>query len=251
MVTAPASVMDTPRSRRLNRKPARISLHKAMNLFFDRDDSELKFGTRTDYENTLMILEHYVDSFGTVLLRASDSIPPLPKPKSGTVSKRYDPASLEQFFRGFVLFFLQYKLNAPAEIKETFTKIVEEFVEWLKAKGHLPAGTRCNFELSDAKCMYRAMHAVNVLEKAIAHSARSRKNLEDIRDCEPLYMVSRVKSGKLWFIYYAGDKCDEFGPVNVPLGVSDLIEQGWLIDCEFGKYKGKWQFKSLRGIMPV
>ena len=239
-------------ARRPSRQPAKISLNKAMNLFFDRDDDMLMRGTRKDYDHALLLLEEYINSFGSVLLRAADAAPTLARPKDGPVSKRYDPASLAKFFRGYVLFFLRFKLNAPTESKETFTRIIEEFVEWLRARGHLPKEFQCNFELTDNRSNYLALHAFGVLARTIANSARPSKMIEDIHDGEPFYVVSRVKSGKIWFIYLAEDKCyDEFGPVNVPRGVSDIIKSGWLVDCAFGKFGGKWQITTVRSIMPI
>jgi hypothetical protein len=74
--------------------------------------------------------------------------------------------------------------------------------------------------------------------------------MEDIHDAEPLYMVSRAKSGKLWFIYCAGEQYDEFGPISVPLGVTDLLRPGWLIECTFGKYDGRWQMETVGAVLP-
>jgi len=249
-ITASAdSNVSEPRHR--SRKPAKTSLHRAMNDFFDRDDAELKLGTRTDYDHTLLLLEEYINTFGSALLGAAEIAPRLSSPTDGPVSKCYNPASLVKFFRGFILFFLQYKVNAPKDTKETFVKIVEEFVAWLSEKGHLPNDFQTKFELFDMQTIYGAVHAANILGKAVAHSEKSRKHMEDIHDGEPLYMVSRVKSGKLWFIYYAGKLCAEFGPVNVPLGVSDVIKPGWLIECTFGRYNGRWQIKSVGDVLPV
>ena len=53
----------------LPRRPAKTSLHAAMNRFYDRDDAKLTVGTRQDYEHLLMMLEMYVDGFGSVMLR--------------------------------------------------------------------------------------------------------------------------------------------------------------------------------------
>jgi hypothetical protein len=250
-VTVSRQSTDLSEARRPYRQPAKISLNKAMNLFFDRDDDKLVRGTRKDYELALFLLEEYINSFGSVLLRAADVAPTLASPKNGPVSKRYDPASLSKFFRGFALFFLQFKLNAPKEIKETFIEIIEEFVEWLRAKGHLSKEFQCNFELADKRSNHLALHAFGVLVRTIANRARSSKMIEDIHDGEPFYVVSRVKSGKIWFIYLANKCYDELGPVNVPRGVSDIIEPGWLVDCAFSKFDGKWQITTVRSIMPI
>ncbi len=254
MTTGTASPECTALSgaRRAGRQPAKISLHKAMNLFFDRGGDELKRGSRIDYEHALLLLEEYINSFGSVLLRAADVSPTFAKPKNGPVSKCYDPASLAKFFRGFVLFFLQFKVNASNEIKETFVRIIEEFVEWLGAKGHLSKELQSSFELADQKSIRLALQAMYVLSRAVAHhSERSHRNMEDIHDGEPFYVVSRVKSGKIWFVYYADTCYDELGPVNVPLGVSDIIKSSWLLDCAFGEFDGRWQITSIRSILPI
>ncbi len=254
MVTARISgqAMGVSKTQRSSRRPAKISLNKAMNLFFDRDDEELKQGTRQEYDNALLLLEMYIDTFGSVMLRAAGATPTLARPKSGPPCKRYDPASLAIFFRGFVLFFLQFKVRASNEIKETLTRIIEEFIEWLRAKGHLPKEFQSNFEEADVKSTYLALHVRNILERAIEHSAQPRKMLENIHDSEPVYVVSQVKSGKCWFIHLAeGDRYDEFGPVSVPRGVSDILKPGWLVDGVFGKFDGKWQITTVRSILPM
>ncbi len=254
MATRIASPQSTALSeaRRPCRQPAKISLHKAMNRFFDRDDSELKRGTRTEYEHALLLLEEYINTFGSVLLGASDTLPTFAKLKDGPVSKRYNTDSVAKLFRGFVLFFLRFKVNATNEIKLTLFKIIEEFVEWLRATGQLSKEFQLNFEQTDLKSNYLALHAFNVLARTIANSAQSRKKLENTHDCEPIYVVSRVKSGKLWFIYLAANRrYDELGPVNVPRGVTDILRPGWLVDCAFGKFDGKWQITAVRSIMPI
>jgi hypothetical protein len=223
-----------------------------MNRFFDRDDSELMRGTRTEYEHALLLLEIYINSFGSVLLGASDTLPTFARPKDGPVSKRYNTDSVAKLFRGFALFFLRFKVNAPNEIKITLLKIIEEFVDWLIATGQLSKGFQINFEQADLKSNYLALHAFNVLSRTIANSTQSTKKLEDTHDSEPIYVVSRVKSGKLWFIYVAEDRrYDELGPVNVPRGVSDILKPGWLVDCAFGKFDGKWQITAVRRILPI
>lgn len=253
MVTGTVSPQITAISeaRRPSRQPAKISLNKAMNRFFDRDDDMLMHGTRKDYDHALLLLEEYINSFGRVMLRAADAAPTPAKPKDGPVSKRYDPASLVNLFRGFALFFLQFKVNGPIEKKETFIRIIEEFVEWLRLNGHLSREFQCNFELADKRSNHLALHALGVLARTIANSARPSKMIEDLHDGEPFYVVSRVKSEKLWFIYLANKSYDELGPVKVPRGVSDIIKPGWLVDCAFSKYDGKWQITTVRAIMPI
>jgi hypothetical protein len=104
MATAITASVDNTvsESRRQSRKPAKTSMHRAMNLFFDRDDDELKLGIRRDYELALMLLEEYINTFGSVLLRSAEIEPTFSRPKKGPTSKCYDPASLANFFRGFI-----------------------------------------------------------------------------------------------------------------------------------------------------
>ncbi len=85
----------------------------------------------------------------------------------------------------------------------------------------------------------------------VSAQSADRSEARDIHDSEPFYVVSRVKSGKIWFIYLANKCYDELGPVNVPRGVSDIIKPGWLVDCAFRKFDGKWQITPVRSIMPI
>lgn len=253
MTTTAASAVVTKASKSpcQTQKSRKTSLHHAMNNFFDRDDAELQLGSRTDYEHTLLILEEYINTFGSAMLRAEQREPTFTNPKEGLASECYDSASLLKFFRGFVLFFLQYKVNAPKDFKETIIKIVGEFVEWLSENGHLPNNFEINLERLDAQSVFAAAKAGDILAKAVAHSERARKRIEDIRDAEPLYIVSRVKSKRLWFIYWAENQYDEFGPVSVPLGASEVIKPGWLVECTFGKYDGRWQIRSVGNVLSI
>ena len=228
-----------------------ISLYAAMNRFLDRDDSEFKIGTRYEYESALLGLQEYVNSFGNVMLRAGGANPTLSGKKGGTVAKTFDPNSLVSFFRGYALFFLFFKLNAPDDIKERFRKIAEEFIAWMQEKGHLDPEAIPNLRTIDPRTSSLATQAGTILHKAILHSERSRKFVEDLRQGEPLYMVSRSRAGKLWFIYYAGKEYDDFGPVSVPLGVSDIVKPGWLLDCDFVKCNGRWQISAVRSLLPI
>lgn len=235
--------------KKAKRKP--ISLYTAMNRFLDRDDSELKIGPRHEYEHALLILQEYVNSFGELMLRAAGANPVLAGTKDGAVSKTFDPNSLVSLFRGYSLFFLNFKLNAPEDVKERFRKIVEEFIAWMNDKEYLHLGAMPNLRTIDPHTSSLATQAGTILHKAVLHSERSRKVVEDLRNGEPLYMVSRSRAGKLWFIYYAGKAYDEFGPVSVPLGVSNIVKPGWLLECDFVKCNGRWQISSVRSLLPI
>lgn len=235
--------------KKAKRKP--ISLHTAMNRFLDRDDSELKLGQRYEYEHALLILQEYVNGFGKVMLRAAGANPMLAERKDGTVAKTFDPNSLVSLFRGYSLFFLNFKLNAPEDVKERFRTIVEDFIAWMNDKGHLAPAAMPNLRTIDPRTSSLATQAGTILHKAVLHGARSRKIVEDMRNGEPLYMVSRSRAGKLWFIYFAGKEYDDFGPISVPLGVSDIVKPEWLLDCDFVKSNGRWQISAVRSLLPI
>ncbi|MBX9573918.1 MAG: hypothetical protein K2X77_33795 [Candidatus Obscuribacterales bacterium] len=114
--------------KKAKRKP--ISLHTAMNRFLDRDDSELKLGQRYEYEHALLILQEYVNGFGKVMLRAAGANPMLAERKDGTVAKTFDPNSLVSLFRGYSLFFLNFKLNAPEDVKRVRIQGSDEKVQF-------------------------------------------------------------------------------------------------------------------------
>lgn len=238
-------------SNQTNANFAKPSLHAVMQSFLHRKDSDFVLGSRVEYEHACLMLQEYINSFGRVMLRSAGVEPTVPTSGKALVSQCYDPASLIGFFRGSVLFFLQFKVTAPAELKETFTKIIDEFICWLGAEGHLPVGLTSDLRTIDSRTSYLASRVGAVLSNAIAHSGGSGKSIEDVRQGEPLYMVSRKRSGKLWFIYYEGKQYDEFGPVSVPLGVSDIVRPGWLLDCDFAKYGGRWQLVAVRSILPI
>lgn len=235
--------------KKAKRKP--ISLHTAMNRFLNRDDSMLTIGPRYEYEVALRLLQEYVNSFGKVILQAAEAKPTLAGTKDSAVIKTFDPNSLIFLFRGHALFFLNFKLKAPEDAKARFREILEEFIAWMIAKGHLDPAVVPNLRTIDPRTSSLATQAGTILHKAILHSERSRKNIEELRSSEPLYMVSRKKAGKLWFIYYADKQYDEFGPVSVPLGVSDIIKSGWLLDCDFAKCNGRWQISAVRSLLPI
>jgi len=236
-------------------KPTFVPLTYALEEFLDRNKSEFKLAPYKDYEHTIIILRYYIDTFGSVLMKVKQPVSVVLTKSSGiqTTCDMYQASDLAHLFRGLVLFFLNYKVNASHEFKKAATKITEEFIEWLISKKYLPLNFRQQFLEFDTSTVVGAMQAAAVLKRFVANAKKNRKGLENIRDSEPLYMVSRVKSGKLWFIYCAGEQYqyDEFGPVSVPLGVSDLVKSGWLLECAFSMYNGRWHITKTGDVLPA
>jgi len=224
-----------------------------MNKFLDRADSKLQLASRRDYEIAMLILREYVNTFGTVLLRAGEVMPTMftRRKQASNTCDSFEPVILERLIRGFELFFLHYKVNTTPELRRQTVQIIDEFLAWLAERSYLPVDcllTRLLYSLEEE---FAAVTAAKILRNQIAHSNAAPKRWQDIRDGEPLYMVSRTKSGKIWLIYLTENGYDDFGPVAVPLGLTDIVKPGWCIECSLGLNDGRWQMRSSGKVLAV
>jgi hypothetical protein len=131
-------------------------------------------------------------------------------------------------------------------------KIIDEFIGWLVERNHLTTEELLDFLIVDTGILLRGAQAQTVLRNSVGLQKR-RNNWTDVHNVEPLYMVSRVKSGRLWFL-----RCgetpghyQELGPVAVPLGASDLIKPGWCIQATFGLSDRQWRMVTVGRVLAV
>jgi hypothetical protein len=233
-----------------------VSIKSAMNRFLSRAESKRKYGAACDNDFAMLALTEYINSFGHALLRAQLVAPTIvtraTKTRPAAVDI-YEMAAISPWLRGFRHFFLEYKMNATAEVKTMWTRIVSEFIGWCIECCLLPLESLLDFEITNSKSIVAAAFAKNTLRNALAHK-KPIAGWEDCHSGEPLYMVSRVKSGRLYFIYCAGSHqydYQELGPVAVPRGVTDLIQPGWCVEATFGMKDGTWHFATVGTVVAV
>jgi hypothetical protein len=137
------------------------------------------------------------------------------------------------------------------ELRNQCLNITGEFIEWLVGKSLLQASFILDYMNYDLRSELAELEAARILRNQIAHGKGAAKRWQDCHDSEPLYMVSRIKSGKIWLIYATLNGYDEFGPVVVPLGVTDIVKPGWCIECSLGLSDGRWQMRSSGKVLAV
>lgn len=219
--------------------------------------SNYKLGTSEEYQFALIALREYINTFGSVLLRSKSAVP-----TSSTRLKKeeilawdvYEMSSIAPWLKGFKHFFLEYKVNAPSESKTQWLRIVSDFIGWCADRELLSGEQLLDYEVSDTKTLLAAAFAQTNLRNALAHKNNNTGRLEDWHDAEPLYMVSRVRAGKLWFIACVASRpsgYEEFGPVAVPKGVTDVVQPGWAIEASFGKRSGTWQMITAGKVIAI
>src|ERR1700729_3999092 len=77
--------------------PRKKSIRMAVARFLNRDDAKFRFGSRVDYELTMLLLQEYIDTFGEVFLRAQEIRPTVSNTKKQTkASDLYEPVVLER-----------------------------------------------------------------------------------------------------------------------------------------------------------
>jgi len=245
-----APQVDITQARRDSRKN---SIRKTTARFLNRDDAKFRFGSRVDYELTMLLLQEYIDTFGGVLLRAQEIWPTVSNTKKQTkVSDLYEPVVLERLLRGFKLFFVQYKVNfSSEELRQQTLQIVTEYIEWLVGKGYLEADFIVTYLSFDLKAELAAIEARRIIQCDITHRKNASHGWEDLHEGEPIYMVTRVRGGKVWLIYIGPHGYDELGPIFVPFGASDILKPGWCVECSIGLRKGRWLMYNVGKVLPV
>ncbi len=232
-----------------------MSVRSAMNKYSNR--SNYKLGTSEEYQFAMTVLREYINTFGSVLLRSQSVLPTI----STRVKKDeilawdvYEMSSIAPWLKGFKHFFLEYKVNAPPEAKKQWTRIVSDFIGWCVERELLSVKQLLDYEVPDTKTILAAAFAQTNLRNVLAHKNNNVGRLEDWHDAEPLYMVSRVRAGKLWFITCIASGpsgYEEFGPVPVPKGVTDVVQPGWAIEASFGKRGGTWQMMTAGKVIAI
>jgi hypothetical protein len=256
MLTATYPNNDIKGTTKLPRKA--ISVKQAVDRFLNRADSQFKLGAYQDYEFAMIGLREYINTFGEVMLRTAGIAPTIGQ-RSGQddlVWDVYEPVQIAHLLPGFRYFFLPHKVNASEEVKKLWLMIIREFLDWLVKRRYLSSDAILEFEVYHSGLILRAAQAEQILRNWILHRGRGRDKVEDVRSGEPLYVVSRVKSGRAWFIYCdstinGGTKYDEFGPVSIPCGASDLIGPGWCIETTFDKRGGRWQMCTVGTVLAI
>lgn len=219
-------------------------------------DAQTRFASSEfdERKNTVILLREFLDCYGSILLRNQDiNLPVRNLDMAGTrntVCSKCSPDQLIGLFRHCIDFFFWYKVSMPQDARDTMTGCIKEFAYWMVAEGFLERVPDGLFAPYSAQLRDRGLVVFRLLRNFIQHSTKT-GNLDDVRNAEPAYMISRVRTGKLWFIGFLDDVYDDFGPVKVPAGVTDLVRPGWSLECSFEMRNGSWRMSEIRDLVPA
>lgn len=217
-----------------------------------RQNSELQ----RNYKLFSVLLTEYVNTFGAAWLFAQGVMPTIvnARRRSGTHQpvEQYTPGEVARLLRGFALFFVLFKVDAPEEIQDAWLRLTIQLGEWLAERGYVAGDFQLSLAPSSDDVKINAICGAGLIKQAAAQNEAASSPQQDARHGEPFYMVSRVAPGKLWFLYNSGSgQCKEFGPVIVPPGTSNFIKPGWCLDCKFVRSAGRWHITELYDVLPV
>ena len=235
-----------------------------MSEFLERPAESRKFPEEELYRNSQALLAEFLNNFGAILLSNQGAVPAACSASRGsedsaesrgedcqpTVVDTFTPDQVIHLLRTYILFFLNYKLKAEHSIREQLVHVVEEFVSWLAAEGYIEEDKQNLFDYFDERLVLGAARAMQVMINTCSSSIRKGEP-EETRDSETAYLVSRVKNGRLWFVYQNEGRYEDFGPVKVPSGVTDYVKPGWSAECTFEKRDGRWSIAEIKELLPT
>lgn len=241
-------------ARTRSRKKLSASMDYAMEAFLDEALSRFSTSEFESRKNALILLREFLDCYGAILLQNKDinvSVRVLGRAGSkNTVCRKCSPAQVIDLFRNCIDYFLWYKVNMPQDSRDEMTSCIKEFADWLVARGFLESVPDELFAPCSRQLRARGLAVIQLLWNFIRHSSKA-GSLDDLRSAEPSYMISRVRTGKLWFIGFVEDGYEEIGPVRVPAGVTDLVRPGWSFECAFEMRNGCWRMSEIKDLVPA
>jgi hypothetical protein len=226
---------------------------------FLKDKTEGKTDDQArSYKLFAVLLTQYVNSFGAAWLFSQGVMPTLASSKRGgelAPVEKYTPDAVVRLLRGFALFFVPFKVDAPEQIKAAWLNETAELADYIKGRGYVGRDVVVDLQPPGDDVLVNAycgagfiIRAAEQLDPAYADDATK----QNLRYGEPFYMVSRMAAGKLWFLHSTTHgKCAEFGPVIVPVGAERFFKSGWCLDCRFTRIAGRWHITQLFDVLPI
>jgi hypothetical protein len=203
-----------------------------------------------------VLLTQYINSFGAALLFARgvamSVLPGQSRTHAAQAIEKYAAEDVADLLRGFALFFVLFKVDAPIEIKESWWSLTRQLADWMVKRAYVRQDFRLSLEPCDDDVKINAVCGAGLINQQAEQIASSIFEPDDERHGEPIYLVSRVTPGKLWFLYSSSlEKCAEFGPVIVPPAVANFIKPGWGLDCKFVRVAGRWYITGVEDVLPI
>jgi hypothetical protein len=208
------------------------------------------------YQLFSVLLTQYLNTFGAAMLAAQGIAttvnPGRKREKNVQPVEKYTAHEVCNLLRGFGLFFILFKVDAPTEVKDTWWQMSRQLADWMVKRRYV----RPDFHLSFAPCddyvKINAICGAGLINQAAEQNGNLEEDAHDMRSGEPFYMVSRVAAGKLWFLYSPSTgRCAEFGPVVVPPAVANFIKPGWALDCKFLRVGSRWHIGKVEDVLPL
>ncbi|HEY9791229.1 MAG TPA: hypothetical protein V6D22_12580 [Candidatus Obscuribacterales bacterium] len=203
-----------------------------------------------------VLLTQYINTFGAAMLAAQGIAttinPGRKREKAVQPAEKYTAEEIAGLLRGFGMFYILFKVDAPTEVKDTWWQMSRQLADWMVKRKFVRADFHLSFAPCDDYVKINAVCAAGLINAAAEQDGSLEEDAHDMRCGDPFYVVSRVAVGKLWFLYSPSTgRCAEFGPVVVPTAVANFIKPGWGLDCKFLRVGNRWHIGKVEDVLPI
>jgi hypothetical protein len=203
-----------------------------------------------------LLLKQYVNTYGAGLLAAQGItqtvLPGKRRVHTSQPIEKLSAREVSAMLRGFGLFFLLFKVDAPDEVKDAWWALTRRLSDYMIKRGYVRSDFQLSFEPCSDEEKINAVCVAGLINLAAEEQMNFEPGTQKERSGEPFYLVSRVVPGKLWFLHSpAAGKIGEFGPVAVPPAVANFIKTGWGLDCKFVGIGGRWHITKVEDVLPL
>ena len=208
------------------------NLKKTLNDFLSDQEERLSKRTYKDYRNVIQLLEDYLNGYAYMSLSKEEQEKFEKQAIFGEESycEMYSVDRISSTeFNEFLTYFMIRKVLAEKYLMKKTVTVLRRFTKWLKNNNYIDEE-----KFSD---IYSAINKVKDLLPKVAELSNliydeSQKNEYNNYSSyvEGNYVITKVKSGKLWFKDYMNNK-DEIGPVIVSKKITDLAVEDLFVYC--------------------
>ncbi|AKB49195.1 hypothetical protein MSKOL_3418 [Methanosarcina sp. Kolksee] len=226
------------------------TIEEVLDEFLFEQWARLSSKTYSGYEDAIYYFEEYLNGWAHKYLSEIDQIRlnEFYEEEGKRYCAVFGPeyiSSLE--IKDFLGHFMIRNVLTSKTFLETMGKVMHKLVKWMHEKAYmshdnyealnllvkrLKVDMPVAEEVSDLLCLYALSHSV--------------KNYSETRD--DFFIITEIKTGKLWFESYSDGK--NIGPVLVSEKISSMCKVGWTICLLLAKTGNNWRVLESGNMYP-
>lgn len=148
-----------------------------------------------------------------------------------------------------------HDVEAGADFKRATGTTTKKLSKWLAAKGYVSeelARTGTFWGAKAARELPRAERASRILYEALRYKVRFHYPYEEDYPVFDCFAIVRIERGKLWLKpLQEGWGKKTLGPIIVPKKATELLEEGWSIECALERFRGQWRILNIGNVLPI